>query len=161
MISKFSGAETAFRVNRLEELFDLLMRKLIFFGGFGNTAERSGTPLCEVFQRLALLDGASSDFCPPRVRTAGGLASRMRPPFAATAAATVAWPLVPLQEQNKAQVSVAKCCVQAPLRICQRLFYEKMNKQPRPQRQKKEEKKTGIRVATQVQDEHFGIDKIK
>lgn len=52
---------------------------------------------------MALLEGGSSDFCPPRVRTAGGLASRLRPPFAVTAAA---WPLVPLQEGNKAQVSV-------------------------------------------------------
>lgn len=49
---------------------------------------------------MALLEAGSSDFCPPRVRTAGGLASRLRPPFA-----VAAWPLVPLQKGNKAQVS--------------------------------------------------------
>lgn len=65
-----------------------------------------GEPVCHRFQRLALLEGGSSDFCPPRVRTAGGLASRLRPPFDAAAAAAAAWPLVPLQEGNKERVSV-------------------------------------------------------
>lgn len=52
-------------------------------------------------QRLALLDGGSSDFWPPRVLTAGGLASTLRPPFAVVAAAAAAWPLVPLQQGDK------------------------------------------------------------
>lgn len=64
-----------------------------------------GEPVHHRFQRLALLEGGSSDFCPPRVRTAGGLASRLRPPFDAAAAAAT-WPLVPLQEGNKERVSV-------------------------------------------------------
>lgn len=58
---------------------------------------------------MALLDGGSSDFWPPRVRTAWGLASALRPPFAAAVvvtaaaatAAAAAWPLVPLQEEDK------------------------------------------------------------
>lgn len=52
-------------------------------------------------QRLALLDGGSSDFWPPRVLTAGGLASTLRPPFAVVAAAAAAWPLVPLQQRDE------------------------------------------------------------
>lgn len=65
-----------------------------------NTAGDHGSTAVKRSQRLALLEGGSSDFCPPRVRTAGGLASRLRPPLAA------AWTLVPLQRGNKEQVSV-------------------------------------------------------
>ena len=83
------------------------------------------------FQRLALLEGGSSDFCPPRVRTAGGLASRLRPPFAtaaAAAAAAAAWPLVPLQEGNKERVSVRLSkvsCLVKTVSVNSRVIHEK------------------------------------
>lgn len=86
----------------------------------------------EQLQRLALLDGGSSDFWPPRVRTAWGLASALRPPFAAAvivaaaAATAAAWPLVPLQEEDKAQVSARICSTSRSMCCTKMCFWRVM-----------------------------------